>query len=69
MIRLATAIKWLKSNYELAVKNEYIRDKVAWALYVTWKEVEQHNDSEDYKQRCLNGVEGEITNERSDNRR
>lgn len=59
MIRLATAIKWLKSNHELAVKNEYIRDKVAWALYVTWKEVEQHNDSEDYKQRCLNGVKGD----------
>ena len=56
MTRLATAIKMLKRNYELAKKNDYIRDKVAWSLYLTWKEVEQHNDSEDYKQRCLNGV-------------
>ena len=40
-MKLDTAIKWLKRNYDLALKRDYIKDKVAWSLYYTWREVEQ----------------------------
>lgn len=31
------AIKVLRENYERAMKIEYVRDKIAWALYKTWR--------------------------------
>ena len=40
MMRLSTAIKRLKQYYELALTLDYVNDKVAWALYQTWKEAD-----------------------------
>ena len=48
-MRLQTAIKHLKENYESAKKNKYIKDKVAWALYLTWRQAEMIADSQRYK--------------------
>ena len=36
-MRLGTAIECLFDNYIYASDKEWIRDKVAWALYQTWK--------------------------------
>lgn len=36
-MRLGTAIECLFDNYVYASDKEWIRDKVAWALYQTWK--------------------------------
>ena len=41
MIRIETAIKLLLQYYEIAKNNDWIRDKVTWALYQTWKEADQ----------------------------
>ena len=38
MMRIDTAIKFLKKYYEEAKRHEWVQDKVAWALYQTWKE-------------------------------
>ena len=38
MMRIKTAVKKLMQYYEIAKNNDWIRDKVAWALYQTWKE-------------------------------
>lgn len=43
VMRLGTAIEHLIDNVRLAEKNEYIKDKVAWALYLTWKEADKAN--------------------------
>ena len=40
-MKIETAIKWLKRNYDLALKNDYIVNKVGWSLYTTWKEVSE----------------------------
>ena len=48
---LETAIERLKANYELAKKNNYIKDKVAWALYTTWREVEMIEDNKRFEVR------------------
>lgn len=49
-MELETAINWLKSNYELGLKNQYIKEeqKIAYALYLTWQEVEQAISSQEY---------------------
>ena len=39
--RVHEAVLSFLKNYELAEKNEYIEDKVAWALYLTWKEADK----------------------------
>ena len=39
-MRLGTAIEKLVDNYKYASDKEWIRDKVAWALYQTWKEAD-----------------------------
>ena len=49
-MRLNTAIRWLKRNYELALKNDYVKDKVAWSLYLTWREVEQARSDKEYRE-------------------
>lgn len=41
MMRLETAIKLLQKYYEIAKNNDWIRDKVAWALYQTWKDADR----------------------------
>ena len=41
-MRLGTAIEKLVDNYKYAVDKEWIQDKVAWALYHTWKEADEH---------------------------
>lgn len=49
-MKLNTAIRWLKRNYELALKNDYVKDKVAWSLYLTWREVEQARSDKEYRE-------------------
>ena len=39
-MRLGTAIERLVDNYRYASDKEWIQDKVAWALYHTWKEAD-----------------------------
>lgn len=39
-MRLGTAIERLFDNYVYASDKEWINDKVAWALYQTWKEAD-----------------------------
>ena len=39
-MRLGTAIECLVDNYKYASGKEWINDKVAWALYHTWKEAD-----------------------------
>ena len=39
-MRLGTAIEKLVDNYKYASDKEWINDKVAWALYHTWKEAD-----------------------------
>ena len=41
-MRLGTAIECLVDNYKCASDKEWINDKVAWALYHTWKEADEH---------------------------
>ena len=50
-MQLDTAINWLKENYELALKNDYVKDKVAWSLYITWRQVEQDKSSNEYRKK------------------
>lgn len=49
-MELETAINWLKNNYEYGLKNQYIKEeqKIAYALYLTWQEVEQAISSQEY---------------------
>ena len=58
-MRLDTAIKWLKRNYDLALKNDYVKDKVAWSLYLTWREVEQVRSSKEYRDKHISGKDME----------
>lgn len=39
-MRLGTAIEHLVEAYKYASDKEWIKDKVAWALYHTWKEAD-----------------------------
>ena len=43
-MRLGTAIEKLVDNYKYASDKEWIRDKVAWALYHTWKEADRKTE-------------------------
>ena len=42
-MRFGTAIEKLVENYNYAVGKEWVQDKVAWALYHTWKEADDRN--------------------------
>ncbi len=46
-MKLGTAIEHLFDNYQKARFDETIRDKVAWALYQTWKEADEKRKQED----------------------
>lgn len=39
--RLRNAIILLEKEYEKALKSDFVRDTVAYALYHTWKKVEE----------------------------
>lgn len=41
MMRIETAIKKLMENYERAKTIREVNDKVAWALYQTWREADE----------------------------
>ena len=43
-MRLGTAIERLIDNYRYASDKEWIQDKVAWALYHTWKEADRKTE-------------------------
>lgn len=40
-MEMRKAVKSAVEHYENAVKCEYVRDPVAWALYHAWKDVER----------------------------
>jgi hypothetical protein len=44
-MKLGTAIEKLVDNYKYASDKEWIRDKVAWALYHTWKEADRKTEN------------------------
>ena len=44
-MRLGTAIELLIDNYRYASDKEWIQDKVAWALYHTWKEADRKTEN------------------------
>ena len=48
-MRLGTAIERLVDNYKYASDKEWINDKVAWALYHTWKEADRKTESSSEK--------------------
>lgn len=41
-MKIGTAIEKLVENYNYAVGKEWVQDKIAWALYHTWKEADEH---------------------------
>ena len=43
-MRLGTAIEHLVEAYKYASDKEWIQDKVAWALYHTWKEADSKDE-------------------------
>ncbi len=43
-MRLGTAIEHLVEAYKYASDKEWIQDKVAWALYHTWKEADRKTE-------------------------
>ena len=43
-MRLGTAIEHLVEAYKYASDKEWIQDKVAWALYHTWKEADRKDE-------------------------
>ena len=43
-MKLGTAIEKLVDNYKYASDKKWIRDKVAWALYHTWKEADRKTE-------------------------
>ena len=51
-MRLGTAIEILFDNYRYALDKEWIQDKVAWALYYTWKEADETKNSSE-KPHCI----------------
>ena len=48
-MRLGTAIERLVDNYKYASDKEWINDKVAWALYHTWKEADRKTENSSEK--------------------
>ena len=50
-MRLGTAIEKLVENYNYAVGKEWVQDKVAWALYHTWKEADEHRAEQNEPQK------------------
>ena len=48
-MRLGTAIERLVEAYNYASDKEWINDKVAWALYHTWKEADRKTENSSEK--------------------
>ena len=48
-MRLGTAIEHLVEAYKYASDKEWIQDKVAWALYHTWKDADRKTESNSEK--------------------
>ena len=48
-MRLGTAIECLVDNYKYASDKEWINDKVAWALYHTWKVADRKTENSSEK--------------------
>lgn len=48
-MRLGTAIERLVEAYNYACDKEWIQDKVAWALYHTWKEADRKTENNSEK--------------------
>lgn len=45
-MNIGQAIVLLIENYEYAKKQDYIIKKVAWALYQTWKQVDEKKEKQ-----------------------
>ena len=41
---LRNAVKELQKQYERAIKNPGVRNKLAWALFHTWKQMDEGDD-------------------------
>lgn len=41
---LRKAVKELHKQYERAIKNPVVRNKLAWALFHTWKQMDEGDD-------------------------
>lgn len=44
MTDIEKAIKVLRDNYDRAMKLEYVMNKIAWALYKTWRYFDSRSD-------------------------
>ncbi|MBP5433609.1 hypothetical protein [Ruminococcus sp.] len=42
-IKLDNAIKYLHEQYDKALKMDYVKNPLAWALYQTWQYVDKGN--------------------------
>ncbi|WP_295094682.1 hypothetical protein [Ruminococcus sp.] len=42
-IDIESAIKYLHEQYDKALKMDYIKNPLAWALYQTWRYVDKGN--------------------------
>lgn len=42
-IKLDNAIKYLHKQYDKALKMDYVKNPLAWALYQTWQYVDKGN--------------------------
>ena len=62
-MRLGTAIEKLADNYKYASDKEWIQDKVAWALYHTWKEADDRKteNSSEKPNNCEHITEDGVT--------
>lgn len=50
-MNIGQAIVLLIENYEYAKKQDYIVKKVAWALYHTWKQVDEKEEKQSESKR------------------
>ena len=61
-MRFGTAIECLVDNYKYASDKEWINDKVAWALYHTWKEADRKTEnSSEIPNNCEHITEDGVT--------
>ncbi len=51
-MNIGQAIVLLIEKYEYAKKQDYIIKKVAWALYQTWKEVDEKEEKQNESNTC-----------------
>lgn len=43
-VALEKVLEMIRAKYEKALRLEYVKNKVAWAVYYTWKEISRRED-------------------------